>query len=1049
MPVPRLILGPLPALEDALASAISSARAGDPLAPATVLVGQWLLKRYLPRMLAARGTPLINVCFVLADELAEDLASGAISHAARMSHAAERLITRLAAMVEGPYFAETARSDGFVTALVRLSGELERGGFSPEALPAMLTAAGVAEPKSRHLAAIYAEQRRLRQAAPLAGPAEFHAAASPARLEGPLFVYGLWNPAAVTLALLDGLAATHDTTVFLPSYAAEQDEHAAFRAWLDERGAIIERQPGDDATLAHHVFALAGGAHSDSADVALISAPDTVREVWEAARRCIAWAKDGIPFHEMAVVYRHKDQHRSLIDEIFREAKIPAYLHDGSPLSEHPVGRRVLALLELMNDASFSRRRVMEFITETQFPRSARDAYPGLRPSEWDTYSREAGVVEGIEQWRTRLQRLANSRRERAKAEGYEWLAEHAGRIETVLRFVEELHAALASRPDVAPWETHLAFVRELADRYADGLAPVLEALNELKALGGIQPLASFEVFAQAVREELSTRDTSYVLGEPLREFGRTGVAVMDASSLRHMRFRAVYLLGLSERAWPAPVRPDPLLLEHERAALNLAAAGAALIPLRSTPDEEPQTFRLAIDAATERLVVSYARAQASRSGRQVPSFYLRSLAEAVAGRALTASELELGGVIRRLPAGRLSVERIETSVTPAEYDRGLIQHGVASGLGSVITALSLEGPVRSRRARWGRELSAFDGVLASQPSTALTAAIEFGRKSPVSASRLELYGRCPYKYFLRYVLRIEPLDEPEALDGIDHLERGSLIHAILERFLRGLGADDPPAPDARERHLAQLRQVAEAEARGREERGVTGRPVVWAIERKRIFDDLVRWYDAEVRDGAYTSLRPRGFEVGFGGPQYRFGDESDAEDPLSSEAPVPFDAGGLEILLQGRIDRIDLDDARTRFRVIDYKTGKTRVKAPPDMGRALQLPLYLHAAAQLLDLPVEQGEAQYFYCTSRGEFWRSTFRGDDLVERRDEMDRVLRTIAEGVDRGYFAPNPGKGADNCRFCEYKFVCNAGIDRIMEGKQTDGPAAAYIALQDIT
>jgi RecB family exonuclease len=163
----------------------------------------------------------------------------------------------------------------------------------------------------------------------------------------------------------------------------------------------------------------------------------------------------------------------------------------------------------------------------------------------------------------------------------------------------------------------------------------------------------------------------------------------------------------------------------------------------------------------------------------------------------------------------------------------------------------------------------------------------------------------------------------------------------------------------------------------------------------------------------------------------------------------VPFDAGGLEILLQGRIDRIDLDDARTRFRVIDYKTGKTRVKAPPDMGRALQLPLYLHAAAQLLDLPVEQGEAQYFYCTSRGEFWRSTFRGDDLVERRDEMDRVLRTIAEGVDRGYFAPNPGKGADNCRFCEYKFVCNAGIDRIMEGKQTDGPAAAYIALQDIT
>ncbi|HJU47622.1 MAG TPA: hypothetical protein VJ689_05795, partial [Gaiellaceae bacterium] len=598
MPAPRLILGPLPALEDAFAGAISSARAGDPLAPATVLVGQSLLKRYLPRMLATRGTPLINVRFLLADELAEDLASRATSRRARMSRTAERLIARLASEIEGPYFAETAHSDGFVTAIVRLSRELERGGFEPERLPALLSAAGVPDSKGKHLATIYARQRRLRQDAGLIGPAEFHTAAMPGMLEGPLFVYGLWNPAATTLSLLEAVAANNAITAFLPWYAASQDEHAAFRTWLDERGAATEHLPDDDTTVAHRVFEAAASAPTHAADVVLVSAPDTVREVWEAARACLTWAGEGIAFHEMAVVYRHRDQHRAFVDEIFREAGIPFYLHDGSPLSEHPIGRRLLALLELIADESFSRRRVMEFITETEFPRSTRDAYPGLRPSEWDTYSREAGVVEGIDQWRTRLHQLANGRRERAKAEGYEWLADHAGRIETMLHFFEELHATLASRPEVAPWETHLSFVRALAARYADGLEPVLEVLDELKALSAIQANVNFETFAQTVREQLATRDTSYVLGEPLREFGRTGVAVMDASSLRHMRFRAVYLLGLSERAWPAPVRPDPLLLEHEREALNVAAGGTAVIPLRSTPNEEPLTFRLAIDAA-------------------------------------------------------------------------------------------------------------------------------------------------------------------------------------------------------------------------------------------------------------------------------------------------------------------------------------------------------------------------------------------------------------------------------------------------------------------
>jgi RecB family exonuclease len=1045
MPQPILILGPLPALEDALADAVSSARRDDPLAPVTVLVGQSLVKRYLPRMLADRGVPQINTRFILPDELPELLAAPDAPKLPRLSRAAERLIARLSPTTPRAYFAEAARSDGFVSAIVRLSRELERGGFAPDRIGEVFTNANIPRAKADHIAAIYADQRHRRTAAGLAGHAEIQAQVEEAAFEGPLIVYGLWNHTATTRDLLGLLLESHPGTVLLPQYEVEEEAHADFRRWLAERGATTRELPPDEQSVAHCVLA---GPHSGvTANVELVSVPDVVREVWEAARACLSWARDGIAFHEMAVAYRHRDQHRALAQEIFREAGIPVYLHDGAPLAEHPLGRQLLSLLDLIQDDTFSRQRVMDFLTETDLPRATREQYDGIRAAEWDAYSREAGVVAGIEQWRDRLGRLARARRARSQAENFEWLASQAERVDSLLRFIEDLHAALAAGQAVASWDNHLARVRDLADRYCYGLSPVLEALAELRSLATVAPTVDFELFAQTIREDLGSRDSTRVLGEPVREFGRQGVAVMDASSLRHMRFRTVYLLGLSERSWPAPARPDPLLLEHERAAIN-NVSGNAQIPVRNAPDEEPLTFRLAIAAAKEHLVASYARAQASRSSRHVPSYFFRSLAETVAGRPLSFRELEGGGIVRRVAAGRMSIDPIERSLTAREYDRGLLHQGMDGGLGHVISALDLGGAALTRRSRLDQPLTAFDGVLSSPDALALSDAIQFGREKPVSPSRLETYATCPYRYFLRYVLRIEPLDEPEALDSIDHLERGSLIHAILERFLRALEGD-PPRDEKREQHIALLRKIAEEEAASREARGVTGRPLVWAIEKRQIVEDLLRWYDTEVREGAYTSLVPLGFEVGFGGPAYRFGDESQEEDPLTTENPVVVGEHDVGLRIQGRIDRIDADERRTRFRVIDYKTGKYKKEGPPDRGRALQLPLYLVAASQATNLPVEQGEAQYFYCTRRGEFKRSTFTGADYTARRGDIDLILRTIAQGVDGGYFAPNPGKSADNCRFCDYKFVCNVGIDRIMDRKQQDGPAAAFIALQDIT
>jgi hypothetical protein len=349
MPQLRLVTGPVSGLEEAFIRDVATAREADPLAKVTVLVGQSLLKRYLPRMLAKGGSAHINVHFRMPDELAAELGRPTIGPSTRMSRNAERLLVRLTAETAKGYFAQIARGDGFTRALLALFRELERGGLEADTFSTACETAGLTGSKFEELASLFHEYLRRRTASGLTGPANDYPAADAACLEGPLLIYGLWAPTQALLTLIERIASTHDVSVYLPSCADDADEaHAEFRSWLDARNASHEALTDNDGSIGEAVAARTA-AHVDSPlatdRVSLLSAPDTVREVWEAARACMGWAAEGSAFHEMAVVYRNREPYRALAEEVFREAGIEVYLHDGSLLSMHPLGRRLLALL--------------------------------------------------------------------------------------------------------------------------------------------------------------------------------------------------------------------------------------------------------------------------------------------------------------------------------------------------------------------------------------------------------------------------------------------------------------------------------------------------------------------------------------------------------------------------------------------------------------------------------------------------------------------------------------------------------------------------------
>ena len=59
-----------------------------------------------------------------------------------------------------------------------------------------------------------------------------------------------------------------------------------------------------------------------------------------------------------------------------------------------------------------------------------------------------------------------------------------------------------------------------------------------------------------------------------------------------------------------------------------------------------------------------------------------------------------------------------------------------------------------------------------------------FGKDMVLSASRIEDYYNCPYRYFCKFGLGAQPRQKAE----INPMERGTLIHYVLEKLLSEVG---------------------------------------------------------------------------------------------------------------------------------------------------------------------------------------------------------------------------------------------------------------------
>ena len=993
------------------------------------------LRLAMPRLAAAGRTP----------------ASG-LAHVAVVA----RAVHALAGEQGLRHFAPVADRPGFPLAAARTLDEVRMQGVGAAALCAL---ARVGDDLARLAAAL---EDALAEAALADRPAWFAdalaavQAGAGAPLVGlPLLLLDLPVASVREEALLAALAARSAAVL---ATAAAGDEGGILRLGraLGAAAELCERPAasGSLGALQRHLFESTTPARAPlDASVSLAAWPGESRECVEIARGIQTEAARGTPFDRMAVLLHAPGHYLAHLEEAFARAAIPAMFARGTR-RPHPGGRALLTLLACAAEG-LSARRFAEYLSLSQVPDPGAEGDDGsvrwvppendllpagpeapgpaddpllrdpdaapvvagtLRaPRHWEQLLVEAAVIGGRQRWTTRLDGLAHD----LEARRAELAGEDEARLALVDRqlrdlgylraFALPLVERLAALPREAPWGEWLAHLDALAHAALREPDAVLVTLAELAPMAPVGPVDLDEV-----RLVLGGRLHEATLPPPRRRYG--AVLVAPAHAARGLAFDVVFVPGLAERLFPGAIVEDPILLDPSRRALD---AGLATEPERVAG--ERLALRLAVGAARRRVVLSYPRVDVERARPRVPSFYALEALRAAEGWMPGFDELarrsERAGIAR---LGWPAPERPDDAVDEAEYDLALLAPlldvDVATAVGTASYLLGanphLARALRARGRRWLRRWTPADGLVDPDGLAMAALARHQLTQRSYSPTALQHFAACPYRFFLQAVHRLEPREEPVAVEAMDPLVRGSLFHDVQFELLTRLRDHDalPLGPEGLDAAWVVLDAVLAHEAARVRDALAPAIPRVWEDGVEEVRADLREWLKrrAEATDGWV----PARFELSFGLPK----GERTRADPASRSEPVALLDGLVQ--LRGSIDLVERH-ARGMLRATDHKTGRVYAGAGVVVGggQILQPLLYALACERLLGGEVVEG--RLYYCTAAGDWSERAVPLDP--PSRERIAEVLRIVGDAVRAG-FLPAAPVDALACERCDYGQVC---------------------------
>lgn len=611
--------------------------------------------------------------------------------------------------------------------------------------------------------------------------------------------------------------------------------------------------------------------------VRVVQANDPEAEAIFVAREIIRHVRNGGRYREVALLLRDlQNDYSHVLRRVFRRYEIPHFMDHRESVAHHPQAELTRGALRSIaynfrHDDWFATlkcgllRAPAEELDELENEALAR----GWQGSVWRTGFKLPDHLASLER---RLNRLRERLVEPFLAFGNS-LGLHP-RTEELASAIQYLWSTLKVQQQLESWSQEDAPATIHATVW-EQMGTWLEDLK-LAFRGQQMPLVHWLPIIEAGLKNLTVGVVPPVLDQVL-------IGTVDRS--RNPDLKALYILGLNERIFPAAPKAERLITDDDREVLCETGCIIGDTPASRLATEHFYGY-IACTRPRERLILSFART--SLDGAQLnPSRFISH-------------------VMRLFPALKVELADLPESTAAILHRSELAPLGLNHRIEEALFPINQE--------------ETLDPILAQRI---------FGPQLHLSVSSLERFAACPFKFFLEQGLKVR--ERKEFL--LDVREQGSYQHDVLAKFheelkQQGLKWRDLSPEQARSRVARIVDQLIPTFGEGLLTSSEQNR--FTAEHYKSTLQDLIAvlvgWFSTNHFD-------PEVVEFGFG-----------KDSPVPGWT---VDLGnGFAVVLHGRVDRVDLyrlSESEALCVVMDYKSGLRKPnRTLLHHGIQQQLPAYL-----------------------------------------------------------------------------------------------------------
>ena len=817
------------------------------------------------------------------------------------------------------YYSRQRKSAAFCEKAAQTIGELKSAGITPDALAAYAVVPGMDKEKIDELALIYGAYESLLGQSVMDPTDRQQLAAQ--RLQPDFFAgravfvdeFDTFN--APKRALLAAMLPTADVTVCLCCDGETDPDHglglfsgakkvaATLRRMAADAGVDVHTETlrddlrhADAPALAELNLLLADPTYTPEplpadapAQITYCAAPTRQAEAKAVAAEIAARARQGTPYHRMAVICRDTTRYLAALRYEFRLQNIPLFCDDATTPENTAPAQAVFAALDILR-MGLGSRTVQRLIKTglVHLPEKvlcALENYTytwGLSAEDWrHPFTRSAAGYDGMETEQEQ-QVLADAETARAAIvpTAQEFAAKSKGASAAELtRQIFLFLQALGAEDSLNELAADLRAAGRLpeADEALREWNVVMRLLNQLALLLGDEVFAPAD-YAELFTLLLRTTDMGHI------PQSLDSVIVTSAGRMRLPETDAVFVVGLTEGEFPQ-TPGDRGLLNHADRDIMMREGADLPDCFENKLLREGICFYKALTVARRYLWLSWPAAAHGQDTAPASAALLPVL------------------TLLQVPPYTPSAADMAAAPTAAlDLYSSLCQQPEQGGVCAAILQVLKETPAAAH---------GFDAVhraIGAGGFTVVdTAALEtvLGKSLRVSPTKFERYQLCPFSYFMQYVLGAAPRKKAELAPNIS----GTLTHWVLENALRRQGEGFT------ELSAEELETLVDALVQEYIDANLPGMTVRMQYLVQRIRRNLVGLLGFLQRDFRQSGFKPVAFELRI----------NDRDDGTPTVPPVELEAkGGHTVRVVGTVDRVDAMQLgeTTYLRVVDYKTG-------------------------------------------------------------------------------------------------------------------------------